>query len=131
MPRTLNIVCLQTEPKSDFGSTPEEAISRIEVAVPAISIAVAGTDGPVYNHTIIVDNAGCVCTRNDKPHLFDIALSAQQTYTESKTVVPGNVAVVAETPFAKIGLSLCCDLRFPLLYRDVAQAGAETQRAVA
>lgn len=89
------------------------------------SVAISAPDRRIYNRSFIVDDRGGICARYDKLHLFDIELSDQKTYRESEHILPGKVAVVADTPFAKIGLSICYDIRFPHLYRDLAQAGAE------
>lgn len=89
------------------------------------SIAISG-DGPKFlNRTFVIDSQGDIQARYTKVHLFDIELSATQSYKESEKVQPGNTAVVVDTPFGKLGLSICYDLRFPTLYRDLAQAGAE------
>ena len=60
-----------------------------------------------------------------KIHLFDVVLSETEKYLESKTYKPGNKAVVAKTPFGNLGFTICYDLRFPNLYRDLAKSGAE------
>ncbi|HEX2549562.1 MAG TPA: nitrilase-related carbon-nitrogen hydrolase, partial [Gammaproteobacteria bacterium] len=63
--------------------------------------------------------------RYDKIHLFDVALSNNETYHESGTTVPGNKLTVVNTPFGKIGLTVCYDLRFPELFRCLFNMGAE------
>lgn len=83
-------------------------------------------DGPKFlNQTFVIDNAGMVVARYSKLHLFDIDISPTQSYKESEKVQHGADAVVVDTPFGRLGLSICYDLRFPGLYRDLAQAGAE------
>ncbi len=89
------------------------------------SVAITGDDGLFYNRTFLIDDCGNIQCRYNKLHLFDIHLSNTQSYLESATVKPGNQAILLKTPFAVIGLSICYDLRFPQLYRDLAQAGAE------
>ena len=89
------------------------------------SVAIQGTGAKFLNRTFVIDEHGDVQARYTKVHLFDIELSASQCYKESEKVLPGDKAVVVETPFGKLGLSICYDLRFPHLYRDLAQAGAE------
>ena len=94
------------------------------VWIMAGSVAVQGHGGKIYNRCFVFDDAGEIQATYDKIHLFDIQLSATHTYRESASVIPGDTAVVAETPYGRIGLSICYDLRFPKLYRDLAQSGA-------
>ncbi len=77
------------------------------------------------NRTVVLNSSGVVVARYNKIHLFDIELSEKQSFKESEKVLAGNRACIVETPFAKIGLSICYDLRFAYLYRDLAKAGAE------
>jgi predicted amidohydrolase len=98
-----------------------------ERAVPVLvgSLAIAGPGGRIRNRGFLIDGSGAVCARYDKIHLFDVRLSDRETYEESRLVAPGDSAVVADMGFARIGLSICYDLRFGALYRALAQAGAE------
>lgn len=89
------------------------------------SVAITGPDGKIFNRSCLINDMGEICARYDKIHLFDIKLSEQEIYCESDSVEPGNKCVVADTPFGRVGLSICYDLRFAQLYRDMAQAGAE------
>ena len=77
------------------------------------------------NRTILIDSDGKIHSRYDKIHLFDVVLSETEKYLESKTYKSGNKAVVAKTPFGNLGFTICYDLRFPSLYRDLAKSGAE------
>lgn len=63
--------------------------------------------------------------RYDKIHMFDVNVSETEQYRESSAYRPGSRAVLAQTPFAQIGMSVCYDVRFPQLYRRLAKAGAE------
>lgn len=89
------------------------------------SIAVAGPEGRIINRGIMLTPEGRIAGRYDKIHLFDVTLSEDQTYRESATVMPGDCAVIHDTPLARIGHTICYDLRFAALYRSLAQAGAE------
>ena len=89
------------------------------------SVAVSGPAGKIYNRGFVIDKAGRIRSRYDKIHLFDIQLSESEIFEESALVSGGQQAVLTNTPFALIGHSICYDLRFPGLYRDLAQAGAE------
>ncbi len=77
------------------------------------------------NRSFLLNDQGLVCARYDKLHLFDIQLSSTKTYKESATVQPGNKAILVDTPFGRLGLSICYDIRFPSLYRELSQAGAQ------
>jgi predicted amidohydrolase len=68
---------------------------------------------------------GMMIARYDKIHLFDISLSEKDTYKESQTTEPGNKLVVIDTPFGKIGLAVCYDIRFPEMFRALCNKGAE------
>jgi nitrilase len=79
-----------------------------------------------YAASILYDDQGKVAARYDKIHLFDVTLSEnQEVYTESDTTVPGHTPVVVDTPFGKVGMSVCYDLRFPELYRRLSEQGAQ------
>jgi len=88
------------------------------------SLGVAAPDGRFWNRSYLVDPEGEIRARYDKIHLFDVDLAGSETYRESAVIAPGDTAVVAETPFGGVGLSVCYDLRFPQLYRALAKAGA-------
>ncbi len=77
------------------------------------------------NRSLLIAPDGAIVARYDKIHLFDVAISPSETYRESELIQPGTRAVVAKTPFAVLGLSICYDVRFPHLYRALAKAGAE------
>lgn len=89
------------------------------------SIAVDGPQGRIINRGYMIDDEGRITGRYDKIHLFDVDLAEDAVYRESDTVEPGSRVVVHDTEFAKIGHTICYDLRFPGLFRDLAQAGAE------
>lgn len=78
-----------------------------------------------FNRSFLLDPQGGIAARYDKIHLFDVDLPGGETYRESNSIVPGDKAMLAETPFGKLGMTVCYDLRFPQLYRGLAQAGAE------
>jgi predicted amidohydrolase len=79
----------------------------------------------IVNRSILIDARGEIMARYDKLHLFDIELANGETYRESAVITPGSRAIVATTPWGKLGMTVCYDLRFAALYRALAQAGAE------
>jgi deaminated glutathione amidase len=89
------------------------------------SLAIPGPGGRILNRGFLLADDGAIRARYDKIHLFDVDLSEAERHRESARVAPGAEAVVADTPFGRLGLSICYDLRFPALYRTLAQAGAE------
>ncbi|MBY8974477.1 carbon-nitrogen hydrolase family protein [Rhodobacteraceae bacterium NNCM2] len=96
-----------------------------KVWIMAGSVAVPGPDGTIINRGVVIDPAGRHVTRYDKIHMFDIQLSEDEVYRESAYVSPGSEARLVPTDFGVVGHTICYDLRFPALYRDLAQAGAE------
>ncbi len=88
------------------------------------STPVRGPDGRYLNHSTLIDAEGGIVADYDKIHLFDVTLEGQEPIGESKRFAPGARAVVAETPWGLVGLSICYDMRFAYLYRALAQAGA-------
>ncbi len=77
-----------------------------------------------HNRSYLLNDAGEVVAYYDKIHLFDIDLGKGESYRESNKVIPGERAVVPSTPWGRLGLTVCYDLRFAYLYRALAQAGA-------
>ena len=79
----------------------------------------------IVNRSLLLDAQGEIVARYDKIHMFDIKLSSGETYSESDVITAGNRAVIANTPWGKLGMTICYDLRFAALYRALAQSGAE------
>jgi len=77
------------------------------------------------NRSFLVDPGGKIVARYDKIHMFDIDLPGGESYRESNAYRPGGGAVVVETPWGRLGMSVCYDLRFPYLYRELAHSGAD------
>lgn len=88
------------------------------------SIAVRLAEGRLANRSYLINARGEIAARYDKIHMFDVDLPNGQTFRESRNYQPGAEAVIAETPWGPMGLSICYDIRFPYLYRRYAQAGA-------
>jgi len=81
-------------------------------------------DERIANRSYLIDATGAIHARYDKIHMFDVRLEGGESYRESSTFRPGTESVVAETPWGMLGMTVCYDLRFPYLYRDLAHAGA-------
>lgn len=89
------------------------------------SMPVKRRDGKLANRSFLFGPDGATAAQYDKIHMFDVSLADGESWRESRLYEPGTEAVVVETPLALIGLSICYDVRFPRLYRSLAQAGAE------
>ncbi|WP_108881913.1 nitrilase-related carbon-nitrogen hydrolase [Anderseniella sp. Alg231-50] len=100
-----------------------EAACRLGVWFLLGSIGVQNNDGRISNRSYLINAEGETVARYDKIHMFDVDLDGG-SYRESATISPGDQAVVADTPWATLGLSICYDLRFAALYRQLAKQGA-------
>jgi deaminated glutathione amidase len=84
------------------------------------------SDSRVTNTSLLIDADGKRVARYDKIHLFDVTIPGRdEQYLESKHVTPGSAVVVADTPVGRLGISVCYDMRFPEMYRDLVSQGAE------
>ncbi|MBI2261424.1 MAG: carbon-nitrogen hydrolase family protein [Caulobacterales bacterium] len=81
-------------------------------------------DDRAANRSLLIDDRGEVVAAYDKLHVFDVDLPTGERWRESASVRPGEDAVVADTPWGRLGLTICYDIRFPQLYRALARAGA-------
>ncbi len=76
------------------------------------------------NRSFLIDRDGEIVARYDKIHMFDVDLANGESYRESRTFRPGELAVAADLPWGRLGLTICYDLRFPALYRALAEGGS-------
>ncbi|NOR43054.1 MAG: carbon-nitrogen hydrolase family protein [Gammaproteobacteria bacterium] len=82
--------------------------------------------GKVFAACLLYNPQGEVVARYDKIHLFDVTIEAtNESYTESETITPGDRIVVVDTPFGRLGLAVCYDLRFPELFRAMVEQNME------
>ena len=88
------------------------------------SALVRREDGKAANRQAVIDPTGAIVATYDKLHMFDVDLPTGETARESEAYAPGERAVVVDTPWAKLGLTICYDMRFPALHRALALAGA-------
>ena len=88
------------------------------------SLTVKGDDERMVNRSYLLTDEGAIAARYDKIHMFDVTLPSGKVIRESSAYQPGGQAVVAATPWGPLGMTICYDLRFPRLYRVLAQAGA-------
>jgi predicted amidohydrolase len=83
-----------------------------------------GGEDMLANRSLLISDQGEIMVRYDKIHMFDVNIEGGESHRESETYRPGAHAVVAATPWGELGMTICYDLRFPYLYRSLAQAGA-------
>jgi len=102
-----------------------EAAAKHGLWVHLGSLALKGTsDLRNANRAFVIDDRGAIRARYDKLHLFDIDLPGGQSIRESAAYAPGGKAVAVDTPWGRLGLAICYDLRFPDLFRTLSDAGA-------
>jgi len=104
-----------------------EGAARLGVwlAVGSLALKTGDADGRHANRSFLIGPDGAIAARYDKIHMFDVNVTEAETYRESSAFRPGDRAVLVDTPFGRIGMAVCYDLRFPHLFRALAQAGAE------
>jgi deaminated glutathione amidase len=88
------------------------------------SLAIKVSPERAANRSFVIDPKGEIIARYDKIHMFDVDLAGGESYRESRSYQPGESAVVTDLPWGRLGLTICYDLRFPLLHRALAEAGA-------
>lgn len=103
----------------------EARSAGIWLLIGSLGLLTHDADGRFANRSFLIAPDGSVAARYDKIHMFDVNVSATEVYRESEGYRPGARAVVADTPFARIGMTVCYDVRFPSLYRRLAQSGAQ------
>lgn len=101
-----------------------ELARELKVYLHIGSLALKASPERAANRSFLIGPDGGIVARYDKIHMFDIDLGNGETYRESANYQPGETAVIADLPWGRIGLTICYDLRFPALYRALAEAGA-------
>ena len=103
----------------------EASAAGVWLLIGSLGLLTSDADGRFANRSFLIGPDGVIVARYDKIHMFDVNVSPTEIYRESEGYRPGDRAVLTETPFGKIGMTVCYDLRFPALYRRLAQAGAQ------
>lgn len=133
LPENVALMAASEEERLEKSYTPQEhpaLLAFAEVArekgiwLQAGSVAAMRPDGSLANHAFLFGPDGSTVADYEKIHMFDVDLPDGSVYRESKMFHPGDKAVLAPTPWGLLGMTVCYDLRFPQLYRDLAQAGA-------
>lgn len=125
--RTHQRAVLTSEDQDFTLSTLRDAAAKrgVWVLIGSLGLTTNDTDGRFANRSFLIAPTGEIAARYDKIHMFDVDIGGGESFRESDGYRPGDQAVVAQTDFAPVGMSICYDLRFPYLYRDLAQAGAQ------
>ncbi len=132
-PEMTNILALQHEhlfaaiaPEETDASlaTFRELARKLALHLHIGSLAIRVSAEKAVNRSLLIDPKGEIVARYDKIHMFDVDLANGESYRESRNYRPGDFGVVADLPWGRLGLTICYDLRFPALYRGLAEAGA-------
>jgi len=105
-------------------ATFRELARALGIYVHVGSLAVKVSPDKAANRAFVIDRRGDIVARYDKIHMFDVDLANGERYRESRSYRAGDLAVVADLPWGRLGVTICYDLRFPALYRALAEAGA-------
>lgn len=105
-------------------ATLREVARKLGIYVHIGSLAIKISPDRAANRSFLVGPKGDILARYDKIHMFDVDLAGGESYRESRNYRPGELAVLADLPWGRLGLTVCYDLRFPALYRALAEAGA-------
>jgi predicted amidohydrolase len=116
-----NILPDETDPTL---ATLREVARKLGIFIHIGSLAIKASSEKAVNRSFLIDRQGEIVARYDKIHMFDVDLGSGESYRESNSYRAGELAVVADLPWGRIGLTVCYDLRFPALYRALAEAGA-------
>lgn len=103
----------------------EAARAGIWLLIGSLGLLTDDADGRFANRSFLITPAGEIAARYDKIHMFDVNVTETEIYRESAGYRPGAQAVLADAGFARIGMTVCYDLRFPHLFRRLAKAGAQ------
>jgi predicted amidohydrolase len=105
-------------------ATLREVARKLGIYVHIGSLAIKISPDRAANRSFLIGPKGDILARYDKIHMFDVDLAGGESYRESRNYRPGELAVLADLPWGRLGLTVCYDLRFPALYRALAEAGA-------
>jgi predicted amidohydrolase len=97
---------------------------KLWVHLGSLALRAEGAGAPFVNRAFVIDDRGDIRARYDKIHLFDVDLPTGESWRESAAYRPGSGPVAVDTPWGRLGLSICYDMRFPDLYRALSDAGA-------
>lgn len=119
------VLSTQDDDATLAGLREEAARLGVWLLIGSLALKTTDPDGRFANRSFLIGPDGAIRAWYDKIHMFDVQVSEVETYRESAGFRPGDSAVLADAGFAKIGMTVCYDVRFPHLHRSLAQAGAQ------
>ncbi len=122
--RQNEVLATETDDITLDGLRKQAAELSVDILIGSLAIKTRGEDGRFANRSFLIGSDGEIVARYDKIHMFDVQVSDAETYRESAGYRPGDTAVLAPVGAFVLGMTVCYDLRFPYLYRDLAKAGA-------
>ena len=123
--RQLSVLNHEPGDKSLTAMQAEAAALGIWLLIGSLALKTRDPGGRFANRSFLISPKGHIKARYDKIHMFDVQVAKDEFYNESSGYRPGEQAVLADIDVARIGMTICYDLRFPDLYRDLAKAGAQ------
>jgi predicted amidohydrolase len=120
-----SVLQLEADDPTLAGLRDAAADHGIWLLIGSIAVKTGDPDGRFANRSFLIGPDGASMGRYDKMHMFDVTVSETETYRESAGYRPGTCETLVDTPFGKIGMTICYDVRFPYLYRSLAQQGAQ------
>ncbi len=119
------VLCHQDDDPTLAGLREEAARLGVWILIGSLALRAAPPEERFLNRSFLITPDGDIAAHYDKIHMFDVQVTETETFRESAGFAPGDRAVVAETPIGTVGMTVCYDVRFPYLYRALAQAGAD------
>ncbi len=123
--KQFEVLCLEAEDPFLKAMRALAAEKKIWLLIGSLGLHCDDTKERLANRSFLITPNGKISARYDKIHMFDVDISASERYRESDSYRPGGKAVLGKTDFATIGMTVCYDVRYPHLYRALAQAGAD------
>jgi deaminated glutathione amidase len=121
----MSVLQMQEDDLTLQGLRQEAAGLGLWLLIGSLALKTTDADGRFANRSFLIAPDGSIRAWYDKIHMFDVQVSDMETYRESAGFRPGDRAVLADTGFARIGMTICYDIRFAHLHRTLAQAGAQ------
>lgn len=120
-----SVLCNEIDDKTLKALRETAADLNILLLIGSLALKTNHPDKRFVNRSFLINSLGEIIARYDKIHMFDVKVSKTESYCESAAYRPGKNAPVVTTPTIRIGMTICYDMRFPHLYRDLAQNGAD------
>jgi len=120
-----SVLCHEADDATLDAMCAEAGALGVWLLIGSLALKTNDADGRFANRSFMISPQGQIVARYDKIHMFDVEISKTETYCESAGYRPGEQAVIADTDFAKVGMTICYDVRFPHLHRDLAHKGAQ------